>query len=183
MKKLKIILTAFVIITGVIITSSFFQMKQMKHWESPKSADLRKNPFKGNIAATLKGKTLFEKQCVMCHGSEGKGNGVAAANLKPAPTDLTSKMTQSHSDGALYWKIMTGNSPMPSWKEAHKADHNQCWQLIDYIRELGSAQNKKGMDMSKTNKSTEVKKKKTPVKATKKTDEMKNMKMPVSKEK
>ena len=142
MKKLKIFFTACAIITGVIIMTSFFQQQQMKHWESPKSADLRKNPLKGDIAATLKGKTLFEKQCVMCHGSKGKGNGSAAADLKPKPADLTSEMTQSHTDGALYWKIMKGNTPMPSFKEAHKVDHNQCWQLINYIRELGKQSQK-----------------------------------------
>ncbi len=115
--------------------SAFIQKPDM--WEAPKSADARKNPFKGNIAATLKGKALFEKQCVMCHGSKGKGNGSAAADLKPTPTDLSANMTQAHTDGALYWKIMNGNSPMPSWKEVHKANHNQCWQLINYIRTLG----------------------------------------------
>jgi hypothetical protein len=36
----------------------------------------------------------------------------------------------------------------------------------------------KGMDMSKTDKSKKIQKKKTPVKATKKTDKMANMKMP-----
>jgi mono/diheme cytochrome c family protein len=183
MKKIKVFFTACAMITGVIIMSSFFQHKDMKHWESPKSADLIKNPLKGNITATQKGKILFENQCVACHGSKGKGDGPGSVALEVRPADLTSEMTQSHTDGALYWKIMKGNKPMPSFKEAHKVDHNQCWQLIDYIRELGSAQNKKGMDMSKTNKSTEVQKKKTPVKATKKTGKMKNMKMPVSKEK
>ena len=39
------------------------------------------------------------------------------------------------------------------------------------------------MDMSQTNKSPEIQKKKTPVKATKKTGKMTNMKMPVSNEK
>ena len=168
------------IIFGVNIFSVYSQQmpKDMKHWESPKSADLIKNPLKGNIAATLKGKTLFEKQCEACHGSKGKGDGPGSADLKPWPADLTSEMTQSHTDGALYWKIMRGNTPMPSFKEAHKVDHNQCWQLINYIRELGSAQNMKGMDMSKTDKSKKIQKKKTPVKATKKTDKMANMKMP-----
>lgn len=139
---LKMIFTACVLITGVISMTSFLQHQEMKHWEAPKSADSQKNPFMGNIAATLKGKTLFEKQCVMCHGSKGKGNGSAAVDFKPQPSDLTAKMTQSHTDGALYWKIMHGNSPMPSFKEAHKTNHNQCWQLINYIRELGKQSQK-----------------------------------------
>ena len=45
---------------------------------------------------------------------------------------------------------------------------------------FASAQDMKGMDMSKTDKSKKIQKKKTPVKATKKSGEMKNMKMPMS---
>jgi mono/diheme cytochrome c family protein len=137
MRKLKIFFKACVIITGVIMMSSFIQQQDMKHWEAPKSADSQKNPFTGNSTATEKGSILFENQCVMCHGSKGKGDGTVAVSLKPKPADLTSKMTQSHTDGALYWKIMQGNTPMPAFKEAHKTGHNQCWQLINYIRELG----------------------------------------------
>lgn len=139
MKSIKIIFTAFVIVTGVISLTSFTQQKEMKDWEAPKSADSLINPFKGNDAATLKGKSLFDKQCALCHGSKGTGNGFSAADFEIRPTDLTSKMAQAHTDGALYWKIMHGNSPMPSFKKAHKTNHNQCWQVINYIRELGKS--------------------------------------------
>lgn len=135
MKKLKIIFSACIIIAGVITLTSIIQLQDK--WEAPKSADLRKNPLKGNIAATQKGKILFEKQCAMCHGSKGIGNGYAAVDFKSKPTDLTSKMTQMHTDGALYWKIMHGEDAMPSFKKAHKTNRNSCWQLINYIRELG----------------------------------------------
>ena len=143
MGKLKTFFTACALITGVIITTSFFQHEKMKHSEPPKSASSLKNPFKGNISATQKGKALFQKDCVVCHGTKGKGDGITSGDLQPRPADLTSKMTQSHTDGELYWIIMQGSSPMPSFKEAHKANHNQCWQLINYIRELGKS------DMSK----------------------------------
>jgi mono/diheme cytochrome c family protein len=135
-KKLKIIFTA-IIITGSIILTSCIQQQDKKHWEAPESAVAQKNPFAENIAATQKGKILFENQCIMCHGSKGKGDGPVAASLNPKPADLTAEMTQSHTDGALYWKIMQGSTPMPSFKEAHKTDHDQCWQLINYISELG----------------------------------------------
>ena len=138
MKKIRIIYVAC-LLPGIILLASFIQMPEM--WEAPKSADLRKNPLKGSKAATLKGKILFQKQCEFCHGPKGQGNGVSAADLKPRPTDLSAKMTQAHSDGALYWKIMYGNSPMPSWKEVHKVDHNQCWELINYLRTLSKEKN------------------------------------------
>lgn len=145
MKKLKIIFSA-IIIESIIMTSCMnnegmnhqdMNHKGLEHWDAPESADTQKNPLSENSEATQKGKILFESQCIMCHGSKGKGDGPVAASLMRRPTDLTSEMTQSHTDGALYWKIMEGNSPMPSFRETHKTDHDQCWQLINYIRELG----------------------------------------------
>ena len=34
-------------------------------------------------------KTLYDSRCALCHGAGGKGDGVAAAGLSPAPRDLT----------------------------------------------------------------------------------------------
>jgi len=35
------------------------------------------------------GKEMYTNYCASCHGTDGKGNGPAAAALKDAPTDLT----------------------------------------------------------------------------------------------
>jgi mono/diheme cytochrome c family protein len=39
-----------------------------------------------NLAA---GARLYEENCASCHGEKGKGDGEAAKDLKPSPTDLT----------------------------------------------------------------------------------------------
>lgn len=38
-----------------------------------------------------RGNDLFHKNCAACHGNGGKGDGPAAASLKPKPRDLTDK--------------------------------------------------------------------------------------------
>lgn len=38
-----------------------------------------------------RGKTLYGQLCTSCHGASGKGDGPAAASLKPKPRDLTDK--------------------------------------------------------------------------------------------
>jgi len=38
---------------------------------------------------SVAGKDLFRQYCAVCHGTDGKGGGPAAAAMKAAPTDLT----------------------------------------------------------------------------------------------
>ena len=39
--------------------------------------------------AMTDGATSYREHCAVCHGDQGRGNGPAAAALKPRPTDLT----------------------------------------------------------------------------------------------
>lgn len=45
---------------------------------------------------TLDGSKLFVSYCASCHGVDGKGNGPAAAALKPKVPDLTQITSRSH---------------------------------------------------------------------------------------
>ncbi len=110
------------------------QKQGNKKWEAPAYADTLKNPLAGNLKAAKEGQNLFNIYCATCHGNKGKGNGIQAATLNPKPKDLTSKEAQKQSDGALFWKITTGNPPMVSWK--YTLTEKQRWQVVDYIRQL-----------------------------------------------
>jgi cytochrome c553 len=110
---------------------------QQKHWEAPKGADTLRNPLICNITIAAKGKIIFDKNCVSCHGAKGKGDGVAGVALNPRPQDLTSEIVQKQTDGAIFWKITTGKSPMASYKSTFT--NEQRWQLVNYIRQLKSA--------------------------------------------
>ncbi|PSL22040.1 c-type cytochrome [Shimia abyssi] len=35
------------------------------------------------------GKAIFDENCALCHGADGRGNGAISAGLDPAPSDLT----------------------------------------------------------------------------------------------
>ena len=105
-------------------------------WIAPSWTDTLKNPLAKIVKATKEGKSIFNSQCYVCHGTYGKGDGIAAPTLNPKPADLTSPEVQKQSDGAIFWKITTGNSPMASYKSTYS--ENQRWGLVNYIRELGN---------------------------------------------
>ncbi len=44
---------------------------------------------------------IFESRCVACHGEEGRGDGPAAANLKPGPIDFHNLKWQKSVDDAI----------------------------------------------------------------------------------
>ena len=73
------------------------------------------------------GKKTFEMNCSSCHGMTGKGDGVAAAALKPKPRDFTDKKDMSKRSWEELYKVISeggANSGfsalMPAWKGALK---------------------------------------------------------------
>lgn len=87
------------------------------------------------------GKTLHMKYCSTCHGTEGKGDGLAAVYLFPKPRDFTSGVFKFQStpagslptDEDLRRTIAEGmpGSAMPSWDRLTDAEINN---LIAYIK-------------------------------------------------
>lgn len=105
---------------------------QNSAWKAPKEADEIKNPLAGQEAELVKGKKLYNQMCAVCHGAKGKGDGVAGAALNPKPTNFTLASVQAQTDGALFWKLSEGKTPMASYKNTLKED--QRWQLVNYLR-------------------------------------------------
>ncbi|NOX17781.1 MAG: cytochrome c [Chlorobi bacterium] len=104
-------------------------------WKAPAFVDKLTNRLTDLKAAAKKGKEIFDVQCAICHGPKGKGDGAAGMGLTPRPANLTSERVQSQSDGAIYWKITTGNPPMASYKGTFSK--KQRWELVTFIRTLG----------------------------------------------
>lgn len=93
-----------------------------------------------NFAATaiVVGAALFPRHCAACHGSDGRGDGPAAAGLPVPPANLTAAHLWMHSDGELFWWLAhgieapEGGLAMPGFAVALSDDER--WDLIDYIR-------------------------------------------------
>lgn len=65
-----------------------------------------------------RGKRLYEKYCLACHGPQGKGDG--ATQFNPPVADLTSSEVLLKPDSRLLKSIHEGrpNTAMDSWKRA-----------------------------------------------------------------
>jgi mono/diheme cytochrome c family protein len=128
MKTIKIITTSVVI----ALVGMSFSYYGGAPWVAPKSADAIKNPLKGSSSATAEGKKLYSQMCAICHGNKGKGDGIGATALNPKPANYSKEVVQGQSDGAIYWKLSTGRTPMASYKEI--LTPIKRWQLVNYIR-------------------------------------------------
>lgn len=120
---------------GMMSSGSTSANNQGGSWIAPNWTNTMKNPVAGIVAATKKGQNIFNTQCSVCHGEKGLGNGIGGASLRPHPANLTADSVQNQSDGAIFWKITTGNSPMASYKNV--LSDKERWDLVNYIRKLG----------------------------------------------
>lgn len=74
-------------------------------------------------------KLLFEVRCAVCHGSDGNGDGPAAAM---ATANLRSNAIQSLTDEALMRSIAYGKNQMPSFN--NQLTTSQTQDLVRLIR-------------------------------------------------
>jgi len=107
-------------------------MVKAQTWVAPKSADSITNATKDKATSIKSGEALYKVQCLMCHGAKGNGKGPAGSYLTPNPANFTLEAVQAQSDGALFWKMTNGNSPMAAYKDI--LTEKQRWDLVNYIR-------------------------------------------------
>lgn len=97
---------------------------------------VRTNPVAATADSLAAGEAIYTRNCLSCHGVNGKGSDTAA--------DLTTHVP-AHNDGTLFLWISEGiplneeRKRMPAWKDLlSEADR---WNVINYLREaFGSGQ-------------------------------------------
>lgn len=81
--------------------------------------------YPGSAQELSYGEAEFMASCAVCHGSDGRGDGPLAAELRTAPPDLTA-LASSNGGDFPYWKIFAmidgryvvpghGTREMPVW--------------------------------------------------------------------
>jgi mono/diheme cytochrome c family protein len=83
------------------------------------------------------GAQIFRRQCTVCHGNEGKGDGRAAVAFNPRPSDLTDADGLGRlSDEELLVVIGTGRASMPGFTTV--LSPGELRAVTDYVRSLSS---------------------------------------------
>jgi len=99
------------------------------------------NPISADKASLARGEEIYARHCATCHGDGGMGDGPGGQGLDPAPAPIAHS-SQMLSDSYLFWRINEGgaafNTAMIPYKGILK--EQDTWDVINYIRALGSGQ-------------------------------------------
>ena len=95
-----------------------------------------KKPWNTSPELVAHGKTLFEQQCVTCHGPQGQGNGPAAAGLNPKPRNFTAAdgWKNGRKPSVIVGTLTKGLNSMPSFASLPLEDR---WALAHYVVKFG----------------------------------------------
>lgn len=115
-----------------LVLASPLALAESSDWKAPPTAANRPNPVPANAYTIGQGEKLYVNNCLICHGPSGRGDGPGGAALEKKPADLGARIKAGETDGALFWKITEGRSPMLSWKGS--LTETQRWEIVNYLR-------------------------------------------------
>ncbi len=123
---------------GMMMNMSIRSRFVMRYGVDPVYA-FKINPLQRTAVNIAEGKQLYDKNCALCHGPEGLGNGEAGKALNPPPANIAENINRHMAtDGYVYWTVAEGGTPvgsaMPSFKGALKED--EIWKIVLYLRTL-----------------------------------------------
>lgn len=106
--------------------------------EAPKAFDVAsvQEPWVSSDEMVEYGHKVYQTNCAVCHGPEGKGDGAAGAGLNPPPRNFVEgKWTQGGTSIALFKTLETGipGTSMASFAHLKVADR---WALVHWIRSI-----------------------------------------------
>ena len=90
------------------------------------------NPEKRSQDSIARGKAQYETHCLVCHGDQGRGDGLVGQKFVPDPMNLTLDYVQLQPDGQLFYTISHGSIAMPYYRDVISAEDR--WHIINYIR-------------------------------------------------
>lgn len=112
--------------------------------DKERAARENKNPLEGDMSpeVLMVGQKFYQTHCTVCHGARGEGGEKMSVSefmaLKP-PSLLSPKVT-AWNDAEIYHVITMGQGVMGPY--AAHIPQKYRWQVVNYIRQLQSSENK-----------------------------------------
>jgi mono/diheme cytochrome c family protein len=93
-------------------------------------------PASGTEGDASKGKPVYEKNCLICHGPQGRGDGPMGKSLNPPAPNFASPESQRKSDAELLKAIREGHpdTAMTAWKGT--LSEQQFIDVLSYVRKM-----------------------------------------------
>jgi mono/diheme cytochrome c family protein len=91
-----------------------------------------RNPVPATSESVARGAYLYQVNCLVCHGKEGRGDGPVGRKFDPSPVDLNKDYTQSQADGQLFFTLTRGRVAMPFYRDA--LSQQERWDVINFLR-------------------------------------------------
>ena len=133
-KAASIALCLAAISAAIFATRADTAAQDVKEKLTREEAQLLKSPVPYTKDSINKGRILFTRDCVACHGPDGKSEMDVVANA----TNLTEpKLWRSGtSEGEIFRSIRDGaGEVMPPFKAQYQKDE-EIWALVNFIRSL-----------------------------------------------
>lgn len=100
-------------------------------------AGIPENPVPADPVSLERGRELYNRNCLLCHGEAGQGNGPITefwnADMRK-PANLTEERMKTMSDGTVYITISNGYGTMPPLRE--NLDVRERWDTVNYVKTL-----------------------------------------------
>mgnify|MGYP000185648217 FL=1 len=91
------------------------------------------NPIPASAESVARGAELYAMTCVVCHGTEGLGDGPVGLHFDTkSPVDLNEDYTQDQADGSLFFTLTRGRALMPFYRDALNVEER--WHVINYVK-------------------------------------------------
>ena len=86
-----------------------------------------------------KGKSVYEKYCIYCHGERGEGDGVVAPTLNPKPRNFrTQQFAQGSSVAEIFATLGTG-VPGTGMAKFPQLSDEERWAVAYHVLRLRAA--------------------------------------------
>lgn len=105
------------------------------HYRDLLASAFASNPFPNSAASAARGKLLYDRHCVVCHGPSGRGDGPAARSMDASMDDLSDLPPPPiFPDGVIVYRIAQGKGLMPAWGKT--LTHDELWDVLNHLRAL-----------------------------------------------